>query len=592
MINMNMKDKGWYEFRYFNKKRLLIQIGLISAIVTASFFSSFIILSAVSKDANIHLYTDLDINEYDRISLIARRKGETYYLPLNLERKSSYFTITKTSKLYAFEVEKDIVISDDLNEEILHSYNHSETIQGNQSEYNVEYREGLLNNQYNELNFSVKTEHYDGVYSFFYDENEEEPNNFSIDYGSAIVKDEYENHKKVLFLEDYTKINQNFNEISNGTIEFWVIPRPKQDFELRIYDNSVAIFKIKTTCTTNRLYYYHFINGWVDTGKLADNKISPSDWTNIRIDFRCNTAPDYLGLTEGTYDVYIDNELIYAGLNFLFYSEGINKINYKSLGYKNEVIFDSISYTWLNKELDNTPYKIGDKDITINAIAKTYYYDFEFEDVNYKHLKNATVFLDFEINETITPFGKTGLKVYDFLSEEWVYLKEFSSNKSLIMDITHLQYFNNSNTNTTNIHFALTMSNFINDYDVIINISCEANFWKEISEFFYTETVDFSAELSININVTTHYNEKEIIVTSLIEVYEYYCFGSWTYINYILLNHTVTIREQLYLFDIENPPNLATDSFFGWRILNIKITEIDLEGKVFNTKMSFGDFYV
>lgn len=584
-------NDNWYEFRYINKKRLLIQVGLISVIVAVSFFSSFIILSAVSKDANIHLNTDLDANEYDRISLITKRKGEEYYLPLNLLKKSSYFTIPKTSTLHAFEVEKDIVISDDLSEAISHSYNHSEIIQGNQSEYNVEYREGILYDQNTLLNYSIKTQHYDGVYSFFYDENEEEPNNFLIDYGSAVVKNEYNNHKKVLFLEDYSKISQNFNDISNGTIEFWVTPRPQQDFELRIYDGSVTIFKIRTFCSTNRLYYYHFTNGWVDTGKLADNKISPSGWTNIRIDYRCNTAPDYFGMAEGTYDIYIGNELIYTGVNFLFYSENIDKINYMSLGYKNEVIFDSISYTWLNKESDNTPYKIGDKDKTINATSKKYYYDFKFSGVNYKHLKNATIFLDFKINETIMPYDKTGLMAYNFLREEWVYLKEFSSNKSLIKDITNIQYFNNSNTNTTDIHFAIITSNFINDYNVVINISCEGHFWKEISEFFYTETIDFNAELSININTTTHFSEKEIVITSLIEVYEHYCFGSWTYTIYTILNHTITIREQLYKFDIENAPNLATDSFFGWRILNIEITEINLEARIFETKMNFGDFY-
>ena len=585
------KDKDWYEFRYLNKKRLLLQIGVISAIITASFMSSFIILSAVSKDANIHLYTDLDVEGYDRISLITRRRGEEYYLPLNLEKKSSYFTIPKSSRLEAFEVEKDVVISDDVSEGVSYSYNQSQTFQGNESEYNAEYREGILYNQYVQFNYSIKTQHYDGVYSFFYDENEEEPNGFTIDYGSAVVKEEYDNHKKVLMLEDHTKISQNFNDISNGTIEFWVIPRPKQDLELQILDGSATIFKIKTFGTTNRLYYCHFTNGWVDTDKLADNKISPSHWTNIRIDFRCNNAPDYLGLSEGTYEVYINNELVYAGVNFLFYSEAIDKTNYKSLGYKNEVIFDSISYTWLNKESDNTPYKIGDKDKNVDAIMKNYYYDFKFEDVNYKHLKNATVFLDFQIDEIIMPYDETGLMVYDFLSGEWIYLKEFSSNKNLIKDITNIQYFNNSQTNSTDIHFAIVTSNFINDYNVMINISCNAGFWKEISEYSYSETVEFDAELSININITTHYNEKEIIIISLIEVYEYYCFGTWVHIAYTVLNHTIIIREQLYRFDIENPPNLATDSFYGWRILNIRITEMDLEQRVFETMMSFGDFY-
>ena len=200
------KDKDWYEFRYLNKKRLLLQIGVISAIITASFMSSFIILSAVSKDANIHLYTDLDVEGYDRISLITRRRGEEYYLPLNLEKKSSYFTIPKSSRLEAFEVEKDVVISDDVSEGVSYSYNQSQTFQGNESEYNAEYREGILYNQYVQFNYSIKTQHYDGVYSFFYDENEEEPNGFTIDYGSAVVKEEYDNHKKVLtLLEEMTQ---------------------------------------------------------------------------------------------------------------------------------------------------------------------------------------------------------------------------------------------------------------------------------------------------------------------------------------------------------------------------------------------------
>ncbi len=181
-----------------------------------------------------------------------------------------------------------------------------------------------------------------------------------------------------------------------------------------------------------------------------------------------------------------------------------------------------------------------------------------------------------------------GIFLYNFETSNWELIKPFSDNRTGSMEISNIEYLNKFNSKSTTIHFAFFTSNLRKDYNANIDLSCEGYYWKEITEFEYSETLNFDAELYIDINVSTEYKEKEIIVTSLIEIHQYYCFGSWSFKNSTIMNHIITIRDQTFRFDIETDVDLrGWNSFFGWRRLEIEITKMDEDQGVLETSMHF-----
>jgi len=207
--------------------------------------------------------------------------------------------------------------------------------------------------------------YYPATYGFENDFDGSEPDDW--DYGSPYVKNIFSEviasqngHNKVVHIldqnntEGWPGIYQNFTPIQNyGTIEFW--------FQFNIISD-VAYFQVRAP--DNKI----LLNVLIDSGGNWTYLIGGSSynvpnipnaqfniWYHIRIDFRCNGAPPYLGISNDRYIVTINGvssgELQHRNSGYSSYKNFCIVCRPSSIA---ELWVDAIGYSW------DPYYNIGD----------------------------------------------------------------------------------------------------------------------------------------------------------------------------------------------------------------------------------------
>ncbi|MFX1453874.1 MAG: hypothetical protein ACFFDB_00730 [Promethearchaeota archaeon] len=580
----------------FDRRSTIIRIFAIIVILVASGFTGFIIASIAAKNINIHLYSSIENldKEYQEINLIYEREEEDYKLELDLDDGDSNFNIVKSSELKAFEIEKDIVIFDNKydNDTVVMTanYTYTETNQVNQSVSNIEEVNGLLYNNYSIVDYNATTKHYESVWGFFNDEVDEEPTSFNVKSGFSYVRDEKYGRSNILELVDQTEVERSFTSKQNGTIELAIFFEYYQNGIIEIKNGGNNLIKLSTY--GNQLKYYNGL-WYTSSGSLSSNSIPDNIWAIIRIDFRCDNAPAYKSLAVGKYDVYLNDIKIYEDKNLLSYSENINEIEIESKSSHYSVYLDSISITGELKEVSNETYQVGDIFNTLKGISKDIYYDFSFLGKNYKYLKNASLTVNIGLNNSLSPKSNNNLLIYNYFKDNWdsTGIQVYKS-KNFTKDITNIQFFNDTTNENTDIHFRFNFFNIYYNFTWNLSVSVKAYYWKTITELTYTTHNNFNGELSIVIEDTAEYREREIEVISIIDITLNYCFGSWIFSNQTIINHTIIFREEIYILDFEHDIDLQNDSFFGWSELNIEIIKISLSENEIKTEYHWGEWRI
>lgn len=242
-------------------------------------------------------------------------------------------------------------------------------------------------NMYNVRQQSEYKGHYESIYSFRNDINEQNPNNFIVSEATdthAHVIDNMDNHSKVLELYDnndagIAEIRQDFDEIlSTGVISFWWM----------CLDNFTSSYKL--------MYFQAFDNNDIEIIRIAFNfqlgsRISNNDgtgysviasnirmyqWYNIMIDFNCILD---------SFDFYVQNEFTNSG-GFYNEANGISyiiiKSQYDSEGNKPTFHYiDALDYSWnsgyyLNRNL------IPQKEST--DILEVDKYEFDYNSISFE----------------------------------------------------------------------------------------------------------------------------------------------------------------------------------------------------------------
>lgn len=168
------------------------------------------------------------------------------------------------------------------------------------------------------------------------------------------VEEIYDDHRHVLKMWDNTAsieltTRNNFQSQLTGKVEFWwAVGDINDQFSMLLVDPDWGVvFSIRDGYFKYRdSSIYHTISG------APIPQINR--WYHIRIDFRCNEAPAYEGLSENRYFVYIDGAK-YGEFPFVNNMNSINQSAFSiGIGSMQTTYVDAIGYSW------DLNYEIGD----------------------------------------------------------------------------------------------------------------------------------------------------------------------------------------------------------------------------------------
>jgi len=155
------------------------------------------------------------------------------------------------------------------------------------------------------------------------------------------VIDEIDGHKKVVEIEDksegYDKVKNEFGDKDSGTVELWIrTNNASKYFFIDLRDEEIWAARIYFSETYFNIYGNILCNATIDK------------WHHIRFDFRCTGSLPYMGLDEGTYDIWIDSVKRIEGVHLNLKAGKIdNLIFMSSFTDKNYIIhLDAIGYSW------------------------------------------------------------------------------------------------------------------------------------------------------------------------------------------------------------------------------------------------------
>ncbi len=196
-------------------------------------------------------------------------------------------------------------------------------------------------------------------------------------YDIEVVK-EKNSHKQVVHIDDNEVGGHRMryypdSDIEIGTIELWVLGAD-------VSDRSLDIVSLDNSSITGIALQLHS-DGWYYYGEYGDQLISnasiPRDnqWHHIRLDFRCSSVADYMGLTESSYRVYIDG------------------INLGDLSFC-EPYFDKLNSFMITTD------NISDSEWWVDAIGFSWDYDYDIGDN-----LNEGLLLSFENRTTLDWIG-------------------------------------------------------------------------------------------------------------------------------------------------------------------------------------------
>lgn len=214
---------------------------------------------------------------------------------------------------------------------------------------------------------------YNGSYGFDYDLNGSKPSGFDSSE-NVYVNNYVDNHIKVVELNSQDESFTYTNEIPKayGTIEFWI--------RFGEVDHNIYLIEFKDSLTSDLLMLVTASgNEWTyypssHIGLQIPNVANPQNniWYHIRIDFRCNGSPAYLGLSEEYYFITINGissgelEFYYKGLNDC---GAIDISSYQFNSNTEKLWLDAFGFSW------DPNYNIGDNLGGIKRYAIPLVYD-------------------------------------------------------------------------------------------------------------------------------------------------------------------------------------------------------------------------
>ena len=230
---------------------------------------------------------------------------------------------------------------------------------------------------------------------------------------SAAVIEELGNHKNVVELYDPyepTETNRShlFNSFSlnsHGTVEFYM-----RSTKTGLY-SGVCLTKGVT-----HLFHVMFGDQYLRTCSNVTYvnllNVSNNQWYHIRIDFRCQSAPEYMGLNERRFKIYVDGQefgpfIIYGNRSH----EGVDRMNiWTGEWQRNYFLYvDDIGYSW------DPNYDIGDNmnEGLLLSFDKNYPFNwigYSLDGLASKAIQgNVTIPFPEDGSHTIQVFGKDSL---------------------------------------------------------------------------------------------------------------------------------------------------------------------------------------
>jgi len=586
--NVRKRPFSREEVRELRKENQLLKTRFIPLLVVTIITSALVLGVMFGKDVTYEFSTDVDTDDYERIELVYDRYGQTHYIPLDMDDGHTSGKLSKNSELKSIKVYQEVDVGIDLYEQFSDNIKENFTFSSSQNKSNILHEDGVLYK--NEEQFSVTdSNHYKGVDSFYFDEIT--PDNWT----SSKVKiiDNMGLHDKIAQFDYYGSIERNVTTVDNGTVEFWIYLHPNMDFYARF--QQLPCHNEFRFGVTNILKNFHLQiwNGteWLNESAVSSTEFIPRTWVNIRVDFNCNgSGLIYNNTNEGYYSLYVNDKLVFHDASFVHTVYNVTNMYFEFGALPGPPVIgafsymDAIGWNWGNKELNNESYKLGEKDETWDIYHKDIEVALEFTndtfDLTYKHIKNATVDLLFQTNTTLDPQLKSGMQVYNFMITNWIWMgavPDIEGNISFSKEYIYpsMVYMNNTRTDGTDVHFKIHTSNLGFDYEFNWDLNVSACFWKEISEFYYTDTESLEYETEISLISDIEIEENEVTIFINVTTTTILSFGSWIYTNISSLVTEVVYIRKIHEFPIEDN-SVFTDSFFGLRILEIFIESIDL----------------
>ncbi|MFX1570954.1 MAG: hypothetical protein ACFFCV_21655 [Promethearchaeota archaeon] len=174
------------------------------------------------------------------------------------------------------------------------------------------------------------------------------------------IIDSYKGHKRVYELFDNAAGNPDtyttFNNQSYGTIELWVLVTIEQPAWIEIREEfSERILVCMIPSPGNPLLVRI---GAVDTYLTEFGILSADEWYHLRIDFRITGAPEYMGLSEDSFIVYLNSIKSNSEISMEYTSVQANKFllttTYSVADPNYYLYFDAVGFSW------DPNYNIGD----------------------------------------------------------------------------------------------------------------------------------------------------------------------------------------------------------------------------------------
>ena len=350
---------------------------------------------------------------------------------------------------------------------------------------------------------------YNASYGFEYELNGSKPMGFDSSE-NVHINNYMDNHIKVVELKNKNEHLTYTNEIPKaiGTVELWI--------RFGDLDHNIYSIDFRDSLTNDYLFG---INAYDDTWHYSPdyqttlsipNVADPQSntWYHVKIDFRCNGAPSYLGLPEEYFAITINGvssgplDYCYTGLNEC----GSIKIR---TGYDNSVYeklwVDAIGFSW------DTDYAIGDNLEGMERYVLPLIYDSDvyLKSINYSIDSSNTTPL---LTRDLALFSVNGSQTYELCGTD-IFGDNYESNV-VNLSIEKVDFFTPSGTNVLIIDpftgISFNFSNIITEG--ITTISLKTN--DTVPAF--PSTVEFNSyDYPIYI-LSTHFYE----ITTSAEIYD------------------------------------------------------------------------
>jgi hypothetical protein len=251
---------------------------------------------------------------------------------------------------------------------------------------------------------------YNASYGFDYDLNGSKPTSFDSSE-NVHVNNYIDNHIKVVELKNKNEHITYTNEIPRaiGTVELWIRfgDLDHNSYSINFRDSLTNDYLFRISAYHDTWHYNPDYQTTLSIPNVADPQ--SNTWYHVKIDFRCNGAPSYLGLPEEYFAITINGassgplDFCYTGLNEC----GSIKIR---TGYDNSVYeklwVDAIGLSW------DPDYAIGDNlgGMERYALPLNYDSDVYLKSINYSIDSSNTTPL---LTRDLALFSVSGTQTYE-----------------------------------------------------------------------------------------------------------------------------------------------------------------------------------